>query len=199
MAAAALHILSQIAFTPVVMLLLIFVAMLPAALSQDPITPSPTTADCSPRQLMACAPFVQGTAQKPAESCCDNLNQLYSLQPGCLCVLLNETDLSASAINRTLALKLPVLCKLQPNTSACSGMPSPPSSSGSQISLGSNHSSSVAASSPMVNPTVPVAPRPTIMGLGFGRSDAAGKMKTQGLLATVTVAVILFSRLALQY
>ncbi|XVF50601.1 hypothetical protein PTKIN_Ptkin04bG0114700 [Pterospermum kingtungense] len=188
---AALHNLSHNAFTPIV-LLLVLVATLPTALSQDPITPM----DCSPRlvALMLCAPFVQGTAQRPAQSCCDNLNQLYSLQPGCLCILLNDTNLSAFPINRTLALQLPVLCNLQANTSACSGVPSPP---GSQVSVGANNNSSIVASSPMVNPTVPAAPRPTIMGLGFGRSNS-GRLKTQGLLAMVTVAIILFSRLALQ-
>ncbi|XVF12319.1 hypothetical protein REPUB_Repub08aG0106100 [Reevesia pubescens] len=193
---AALHSLSHIAFTPICVMLLLLVA---TALSQDPITPGPTIADCSPRlvAIMPCAPFVQGTAQRPAQSCCDNLNQLYVLQPGCLCLLLNDTNLNAFPINRTLALQLPALCKLQANTSACSGsgVPSPP---GSQVSLGESNNSSVAASSPMVNPTVPVTPRPSIMGLGFGRSNA-GRLKTQGVLATMTVTVILFSRLGLQF
>ncbi|XVF09621.1 hypothetical protein REPUB_Repub07fG0109700 [Reevesia pubescens] len=194
---AALQSLSDIAFTPIVMLLLL-VSTLPTALSQDPITPAPTIADCSPRlvALMPCAPFVQGTAQRPAQSCCDNLNQLYSLQPGCLCLLLNATNLSAFPINRTLALQLPVLCNLQANTSACSGVPFPPAPD-SQVSLGSNNSS-IAASSPMASPSVPVAPRQSITGLGSGRSSA-GKLKTQGLLAMVSVAVILLSRLALKY
>ncbi|XVE64062.1 hypothetical protein DITRI_Ditri07aG0071100 [Diplodiscus trichospermus] len=196
---AAMHSHSHIAFTPITFMLLILVATLPVALSQDPITPGPTVADCSLRlvALMPCAPFVQGTAQRPAQSCCDNLNQLYGLQPGCLCLLLNDTTLSAFPINRTLALQLPVLCNLQVNTSACPGVPSPPGSSNSQVSLGEKNNTSVAASSPMVNPAVPVAPRPSITGLGFDRSNA-GRLKTQNLLALVTVAVILFSRLALQ-
>ncbi|KAH1107652.1 hypothetical protein J1N35_011420 [Gossypium stocksii] len=180
--------MTALAFTPILMLLLL-VASLPTSLSQDPITPGPTVSDCSPRlvALMPCAPFVQGNAPRPAQSCCDNLNQLYGLQPGCLCLLLNDTTLSAFPINRTLALQLPVLCKLQANSSSCSGLPSPPSSAGSQVSLGTNHNSSVA-----------VAPRPSIMGLGFGRSKA-GRLKAQGLLAMVAAAVILFSRLALPY
>ncbi|EOY21008.1 Bifunctional inhibitor/plant lipid transfer protein/seed storage helical domain - like 10 [Theobroma cacao] len=192
---AALNSLSHIPFTSIVMLLL-FVATHPTALSQDPITPGPTIADCSPRlvALMPCAPFVQGTAQMPAQSCCDNLNQLYTLQPGCLCLLLNDTTLSDFPINRTRALQLPVLCKLQANASACSGVPSPP---GSEVSLGAQHNSSVAAS-PMVHPTVPVAPRPSIMGLGFSRSNA-GRLKTKGLSTMVTFAAILLSKLALLY
>ena len=120
---AVLHSLSHTTFTPITGMLLLFVATLPTSLSQGPITPGPTLADCSPRlvALMPCAPFVQGTAQRPAQSCCDNLNQLYSLQPGCLCLLLNDTILSAFPINRRLALQLPVLCKLQASTSACLG------------------------------------------------------------------------------
>ncbi|KAK8283747.1 hypothetical protein V6Z12_D08G115100 [Gossypium hirsutum] len=191
--------MAALAFTPILMLLLL-VASLPSSLSQDPITPGPTVSDCSPRlvALMPCAPFVQGNAPRPAQSCCDNLNQLYGLQPGCLCLLLNDTTLIAFPINRTLAQQLPVLCKLQANSSSCSGLPSPPGSSGSQVSLGTNHNSSVAASSPMGNPNVPVAPRPSIMGLGFGRSKA-GRLKAQGLLAMVAAAVILCSRFALPY
>lgn len=120
MAAAALHSLSHIAFTPIIVMLL-----LSTAVSQDPFSfiPSPTIADCSPRlmALMPCAPFVQGKAQIPAQSCCDNLNQLYSLQRGCLRLFLNDNNLSAFPINRTLALQLPLLCKLQTNTSAWPG------------------------------------------------------------------------------
>ncbi|KAK5811820.1 hypothetical protein PVK06_027193 [Gossypium arboreum] len=114
--------MTALAFTPILMLLLL-VASLPTSLSQDPITPGPTVSDCSPRLVafMPCAPFVQGNAPRPAQSCCDNLNQLYGLQPGCLCLLLNDTTLSAFPINRTLALQLPVLCKLQANSSSCSG------------------------------------------------------------------------------
>ncbi|KAE8710663.1 putative AT-rich interactive domain-containing protein 5A [Hibiscus syriacus] len=183
-----------------IVMLLLLVALLPTCLSQEvPITPGQgqTVSDCNPRlvALMPCAPFVQGNAQKPAQSCCDNLNQLYGLQPACLCLLLNDTTLTAFPINRTLAVHLPLLCKLRVNTSACSGLSSPPGSSGSQVSLGTNNSSSV-ASSPMVNPNVPVAPRPNIMGLGLGRSDV-GRLKTRDLLAMVTVAVILLSRLVL--
>ncbi|KAG4187325.1 hypothetical protein ERO13_A08G094548v2 [Gossypium hirsutum] len=165
--------MTALAFTPILMLLLL-VASLPTSLSQDPITPGPTVSDCSPRLVafMPCAPFVQGNAPRPAQSCCDNLNQLYGLQPGCLCLLLKDTTLSAFPINRTLALQLPVLCRLQANSSSCS------------------------ASSPMGNPNVPMAPRPSIMGLGFGRSKA-GRLKAEGLLAMVAAAVILFSRLAL--
>ncbi|KAE8721072.1 putative AT-rich interactive domain-containing protein 5A [Hibiscus syriacus] len=158
-------------------------------LSQSPMTPGqgPTVSDCSPRlvALVPCAPFVQGNAQRPAQSCCDNLDQLYGLQPACLCLLLNDTTLSAFPINRTLAVQLPILCKLQANTTVCSGL--------SQVSLGTNHTP-VAASSPMVNPNVPAAPRPNIMGLGLGRSNA-GRFKTHDDL--LAVAVILVSKLAL--
>ncbi|GMI76618.1 hypothetical protein HRI_001331100 [Hibiscus trionum] len=170
-----------------IVMLLLFVVALPACQGQ-------TVSDCSPRlvALMPCAPFVQGNAPIPAQSCCDNLDRLSGLQPGCLCLLLNDTTMSAFPINKTLALKLPLLCKLRANTSTCSGLSSPPGSSGSQVSLGANHTSSVAASSPTtVNPNVPVAPRPSIMGSGLGRSNARRLKTVHGLLAMVTVAVIL--------
>ncbi|OMP06568.1 hypothetical protein CCACVL1_01508 [Corchorus capsularis] len=191
---AALHSLSPIAFSCIVMVLL----FLPTALSQDPFSPGPTIADCTPRlmALMPCAPFVQGAASIPTQSCCDNLNQLYSIQSGCLCLLLNESTLSAFPINRNLALQLPFLCKLPANlTASCSGVPSPAGPSGSQVSLGAKQNSSV-ASSPMLAPTVPVAPRPSIMGLGFGKSNA-GRLKTQNLFPMVTSAAILLSGQAL--
>lgn len=121
--AANFHNLSFIAFTPIALLLVLAASTLQTAFSQDPITPGPTIADCSPRlvALMPCSPFVQGISHRPAQSCCDNLNQLYNLQPGCLCLLLNDTNLiSAFPINKTLALQLPALCNLPANTSACS-------------------------------------------------------------------------------
>lgn len=111
-----LHSFPLIAITSVSTLFLI--SLLPVVLSQDP-----TLSDCiSPLlPLTACAPFVQGTAQAPAQPCCDNLNQLYVTQQECLCLLLNDTSLNTFPINRTLALQLPDLCRLQADLSVCSG------------------------------------------------------------------------------
>lgn len=95
------------------------------ALSQDPISSTPTIAQCAPQllPLTSCAPFVQGTAQSPTMPCCNNLRQLYNQQPHCLCLLLNDTTLSSFPINTTLALQLPSLCSLQADSSTCSGKP----------------------------------------------------------------------------
>lgn len=120
---ASLYSQPPIAITSLVLLLLI--APSPTALSQGPpITTDPTITDCTPRllPLTPCAPFVQGMAKTPVQSCCDNLNQLYVQQPGCLCLLLNDTNLSSFPINSTLALELPALCNIQVSPSACSGI-----------------------------------------------------------------------------
>lgn len=159
-----------IATTSMVILLL---ALPPTALSQGPATPTPPTiANCVSRMLplSPCAPFVQGTTVSPAQMCCINLKQVYSQQPDCLCLLLNSTTLSNMPINSTLALRLPALCGLQANGSACSGILFPylrihtaffvfrasficifsdfiegvPVPAGSQVSFGSNANSTVA-------------------------------------------------------
>lgn len=103
--------------------LLFLISLFPSStLSQDPNSSIPTVAQCAPQllPLATCAPFVQGTAPSPAQSCCDNLNLVYSQQPRCLCLLLNSTTLSSFPINTTLALQLPALCTLPVDASACS-------------------------------------------------------------------------------
>ncbi|KAF2298759.1 hypothetical protein GH714_026732 [Hevea brasiliensis] len=168
-------------------LVLLFLISLPTkGLSQDtPINPDPTIADCTPRllPLTPCAPFVQGMVRSPPPSCCNNLKQLYLQQPGCLCLMLNDTNLISFPINSTLALKLPALCHSQVNTSACSGLPEVPSSSpASQVPLGAHNNSSNGKhtnSSVAASPMVQVAPRPVIMGLGLSR-NAGRKLKAKG-------------------
>lgn len=103
-------------------LLIFLISLFPSStLSQDPNSSIPTVAQCAPRllPLATCAPFVQGTAPSPAQSCCDNLILVYSQQPSCLCLLLNSTTLSSFPINTTLALQLPALCTLPVDASAC--------------------------------------------------------------------------------
>nr|KYP40166.1 hypothetical protein KK1_038500 [Cajanus cajan] len=107
-------------------ILLFLVSNLPIIHSQDQNPSSPTTiAQCTSSllPLIPCAPFVQGTARSPGPECCGNLKQLYSQEPHCLCLLLNDTNLSSFPINKTLALQLPPLCNLQVNAniSACLG------------------------------------------------------------------------------
>ncbi|GLU13020.1 hypothetical protein SLE2022_296690 [Rubroshorea leprosula] len=178
-------------------MLLLVASLLPAAFAQDPPTPGPFIADCSTHllALMPCGPFVQGTAKKPVESCCNSLNQLFSLQPGCLCLLLNNTTLSTIPLNRTLAMQLPALCKLQANISSCSGESLPPSSSsGSQVSLGTTNNSTI-ASTAVPSSFVPPATSPTnVLGSGAHRNTVA-KQKATGHLTTVAVVAILLRKL----
>ncbi|KAK9926270.1 hypothetical protein M0R45_023511 [Rubus argutus] len=177
-------------------LLIFLISLFPSStLSQDPNSSIPTVAQCAPRllPLATCAPFVQGTAPSPAQSCCDNLILVYSQQPSCLCLLLNGTTLSSFPINTTLALQLPALCTLPVDASACLRAQVPPSSPSSQVSFGANNSTvtnSTVASSPMVQ----AAPRPTMMGVGFGRRASNSiKSKTGTYLAvTLTMAGFLW-------
>ncbi|XP_028109673.1 uncharacterized protein LOC114308300 [Camellia sinensis] len=170
--------------------------------------------------LVPCAPFVQGTVPSPAQPCCDNLRQLYNQQPGCLCLLLNDTALSSFPINTTLALQLPLLCNLQVDFSTCSGVPMPPSSPVSQGPSGTHPNSSIAGCmffcdslrttvslwswfiyNPLAcflgisaAPMVTVAPRTNIMGFEFGRSDGTElKIKGQTVMLVAAIAFILLS------
>ncbi|XP_042482844.1 non-specific lipid transfer protein GPI-anchored 10 isoform X2 [Macadamia integrifolia] len=127
----------------------------------DPLTSGPSTEDCDQSHLLPlapCAPFVQGFDSSPLQICCDNLHDLYLEQPNCLCLLLNDTALSAFPINKTLALELPPLCNLQLNYSICPGFVEPPSprSPESQVSPAS--------------PGVALPPK-TNMGLPYSRSS----------------------------
>lgn len=78
-------------------------------------------AECGAQLLLLapCAPFVQGLMPAPVKSCCDDLVDLNSQQPQCLCLVLNGT--SSFPINQTLALRLPPLCGLNADTTACPG------------------------------------------------------------------------------
>ncbi|KAK3019080.1 hypothetical protein RJ639_004990 [Escallonia herrerae] len=174
-------------YTPTAVLFLLFLTCLPGTiLSQKPstgISPSvPTVAECGPAllPLASCAAFVQGTAPSPPQQCCDNLKQLYNQQAGCLCLLLNDTTLSSFPINHTLAMQLPLVCDLQVDISACSGVSSP-SIAPPQVSLETKINSTVAAS-----PVVTIAPRPTVMGFRFPQS-AGMNLRTDGHLVVLVV------------
>ncbi|KAF3540157.1 hypothetical protein HID58_047380 [Brassica napus] len=136
--------------------------------------------------LAPCGPFVQGFVQLPAQPCCNGLNQIYSQQPTCLCLLLNNTSTVSPAfpINQTLALQLAPLCNIPANSSSCSSprvetpsnsssvAPPPSSSTGSQVSTGAKNNSRSKAT--------PVAPRPTsFLGLGYGLRSSGSKSEIQ--------------------
>ncbi|XP_027357391.1 protein YLS3 [Abrus precatorius] len=175
-------------------ILLLSISYLPKTLSQAPSSSNPTIAQCTSSllPLIPCTPFVQGTARSPGPQCCDNLKQLYSQEPHCLCLLLNDTSLSTLPVNRTLALQLPALCILQVNVSACSGeqVHAPSTSPNSQVSLGTKNNSTVVAS-----PAFSVPPRPSIMGFGFGRSKAINLKTANGLVAVMNLVILLFTSL----
>lgn len=109
--------------TPIASLVLLLIALLPSAISQNLTGPGFAIAQCSLSllPLASCASYAQGLAPTPAESCCNNLRHANSQQPGCLCLLLNSTVAGSFAINRTLALQLPLACNLQLGFSPCSG------------------------------------------------------------------------------
>lgn len=112
--------------SPMAYLFLLFLSYLAmATLSQNPGTSpnAPSIAECGSHllPLVPCAPFVQGSVPLPAQQCCDNLKQVYTQQPTCLCFVLNNTNLSSFPINTTLALQLPQICSLKVDFSTCSG------------------------------------------------------------------------------
>ncbi|KAF8378464.1 hypothetical protein HHK36_029804 [Tetracentron sinense] len=147
---------------------------------------------CGPRLLLLtpCAPFVQGSVPSPAQPCCNNLLNIYSQQPNCLCILLNDTAMGYFPINKTLALQLPVLCHLQVNISTCPGLILPPTSPESQVPFVSNASSSAAASPTII--LAPMAPRSNIMGYGFGRSTGVKlKIEAASLVMAATPAALM--------
>ncbi|KAJ9545924.1 hypothetical protein OSB04_025631 [Centaurea solstitialis] len=149
----------------VLLLLLLTITFLPS-----PATAQPTIAECAPRilPLASCAPFVQAVSTIPTQLCCDNLRHVNDLQPRCLCLLLNNTALSASfPINTTLAMQLPFICSVRFDIVSCSGASLPSASPTPLVSLGSSTNSTV-ASSPMAT----VAPKSGFMGLGFHQNYA---------------------------
>ncbi|XP_059306646.1 non-specific lipid transfer protein GPI-anchored 10 [Lycium ferocissimum] len=172
--------------TGVLTFTLIFV-LVPTTLSQTfgKLPAGPTVSSCGPLlfQLAPCGPFVQGASPAPTELCCSNLRQLYSQQPGCLCLLLNQTSLSSLPINTTLALQLPTLCSMHVDSSTCSvseGLA--PSSPTPQVSFGTNSNSTVAAS-PMV--TVGPPKMSSILGFGVNNSSAINLNAKGNLMITV--------------
>ncbi|KAL5544760.1 hypothetical protein UlMin_008544 [Ulmus minor] len=171
-------------------LILIFIlSSSPITLGQDPASSSPTITQCAPRllPLAPCGPFVQGNSASPPQPCCDNLKQLYSQQPHCLCLLLNDTTLSSFPINSSLALQLPVLCSLQVDISVCSqGVAGSP---GSQVSLGSTNNSSAVNSTMAASPAVQTAPIPSNV-IGLGNKSGSIILKTDGEYIVVLVATL---------
>lgn len=102
-----------------------FLALLLAAspLLNSGAAPLPGEAKCGGRLLLLlpCMAFVEGTAGDPTDACCDNLVNLYRDEADCLCPLL-AVALAMRPVNRTLALRLPMLCRLNLTDGSCSGI-----------------------------------------------------------------------------
>ncbi|KAL5722165.1 hypothetical protein ACHQM5_005717 [Ranunculus cassubicifolius] len=160
------------------------------------VSSSPDTqiAECGPRllPLASCAPFIQGSASSPVQSCCDNLIQLYDQQPSCLCMLLNETSLTVSfPINRTLALQLPGLCKLSPDLSDCPGLVLSPGSPESHVFHESNTNSSSLPDEKTVTTAPPVLTPKTDVGSGLPSSVGAKLQHKDGLCFQTIVGLVI--------
>ncbi|XP_057447064.1 non-specific lipid transfer protein GPI-anchored 10 [Lotus japonicus] len=168
-----------------IVLLLLF-SYPPNTLPQDPISSSPTMAQCTSSllPLIPCAQFVQGTAPSPGPQCCANLKQLYIQEPLCLCLFLNDTTFTSFPINKTLALQLPSLCALRVFISACPGeqVQVAPTSPHSQFSFGTRTDPTIAAS-----PAFSVPPRPRMMGFGFGTSNAINLKANNELIVSIAL------------
>ncbi|KAK1277148.1 hypothetical protein QJS04_geneDACA020837 [Acorus gramineus] len=134
--------------------------------------------------LVPCAPFVQGSSAFPAQTCCTSVDGLADTRPECICALFNDTSDSSfpMMINRTLALRLPLLCKLTiASTSSCLGslLPKAPTAP-------TNDSSSVDVSS--------ATPPPPRVNLFFGKKNNGGRLEAKGVssvMALVSVAALL--------
>ncbi|XP_022134615.1 protein YLS3 isoform X2 [Momordica charantia] len=180
--------------------LLFLLRILPTTISQGLISSSPGIAQCTASllPLASCAPFVQGIASVPAMACCDNLKQLYTNVPYCLCILLNGTTLSSFPLNTTRALQLPDLCSLQVNISTCSGTTVlvPPSSPSSPVSPSANTNSTVSNATVLASPVAQPAPKPSILGLGMGRISASFKPR-MAIEFTIAIAMKTFLFLVL--
>lgn len=101
-----------------ILLLLLFISTPPPAAALN------TVADCGPSllPLSPCAPFVQGSTPAPVRTCCDSVEKLYKHNVTCLCVLLDNSGPELPLpINTTLALQLPLLCKLNISPTTCPG------------------------------------------------------------------------------
>ncbi|XP_045790763.1 non-specific lipid transfer protein GPI-anchored 10 [Trifolium pratense] len=171
--------------------LLLIISYPPNTLSQDPNSSSPTIAPCTSSllPLFPCMPFVQGAVRTPASACCSNLERIYNQQPHCLCFLFNSTTFTSFPINRTLALQIPALCNLPVNSSVCQGekIHVPATSPKSQAFFGTKNNSTVFAS-----PAFTVPPRPSIIGFGFGRSEAINLKAKNGMIVIINITIFVF-------
>ncbi|CAM0905480.1 unnamed protein product [Alopecurus aequalis] len=78
--------------------------------------------------LSPCLDFIGSKALEPGFSCCTTLGGIVQTDPRCLCMVLDGSAASFGiTINRTRALELPSICKVQaPSISQCTAVQAPP-------------------------------------------------------------------------
>ncbi|KAL9666592.1 hypothetical protein QQ045_000927 [Rhodiola kirilowii] len=77
--------------------------------------------------MSPCLNYITGNSSSPSPSCCQQLANVVSSQPRCLCQVLNGGGPSLGvAINQTRAMALPTACNVQtPPVSRCNAGGSP--------------------------------------------------------------------------
>ncbi|XP_068664237.1 non-specific lipid transfer protein GPI-anchored 29-like [Aristolochia californica] len=107
-------------------LVLFFSAIVSAVIVGAQTTaPAPASQDCQTlavNDLISCLDYVQpnSTAKAPAKDCCTGINEIFNSDPLCLCQLLLNSSSLGLEFNKTRALALPTVCKLNtPPVSIC--------------------------------------------------------------------------------
>ncbi|KAH6820689.1 hypothetical protein C2S53_003384 [Perilla frutescens var. hirtella] len=184
------HHLSLLPF-PITLVLLLLSPLSPDAVAQN------TVADCGPSllPLAPCGPFVQGRAPAPVRTCCDNVDVLYKHNLTCLCVLLDNSSLeSPIPINTTLALQLPLLCKLKIDPSTCPGSSLPSLSPPTQVSLGAKGKpKSIATGGISASPVITSPTRPRFTGFRVHQNAEVRLEAGTSLLMLLMAAIFLQS------
>ncbi|GLT67577.1 hypothetical protein SLA2020_398740 [Shorea laevis] len=170
---------------PPTLILLLFISLPTATLSQDPSSSSPTIAQCAPSllPLAPCAPFVQGTPRRPrsraATTSSSSIPRSHTAFASC-----SMTPPSTLSLLTTHWL---CSCLFFAASKLTSPLFSPPVS---QASLGTNTNSTLGTNTNTnttvaASPMAQVQPRTNIMGSGFGRSSST-KLRGGGDFAVAT-------------
>uniref|UniRef100_A0A1D1YM78 Xylogen-like protein 11 n=1 Tax=Anthurium amnicola TaxID=1678845 RepID=A0A1D1YM78_9ARAE len=114
-------------------------SLAPSPSAETALAPGPAASkDCMTTLLdsmSSCLAYVEAGSNlsRPEKGCCRGLADVVNSQPLCLCSLLASKDVYGFQIDRTKALMLPTVCRVQtPPVSVCSAMGIPvPSPAGS--------------------------------------------------------------------
>uniref|UniRef100_A0A1D1XE32 Xylogen-like protein 11 n=1 Tax=Anthurium amnicola TaxID=1678845 RepID=A0A1D1XE32_9ARAE len=110
-------------------------SLAPSPSAETALAPGPAASkDCMTTLLdsmSSCLAYVEAGSNlsRPEKGCCCGLVDVVNSQPLCLCPVLAGDDLFGIQIDRTKALMLPTVCRVQtPPVSVCSEMGTPVSS-----------------------------------------------------------------------